>query len=276
MLREGLKELALERDEYLGKQSRGSDLDSDELRFLETYDETNEQSHDELLATEQEIRKLEGPARDRGLSPSAIYQPYLSPPSPLELPPSSFGLDQRDTDSGSQIYLDFQGLGDAHARNPVVQGMRQPASGRFSASSINRWLSGLPLGLVKTTSTFATREGSRLIQYLQEQLLEPHEKATSTRSDPESMAPDCAGSDQLRANWVKVDKTESPRLKSLTRRGKNISPSSRTLKARAPDNPENLTDASQKFPELDLARTAAVPSIRPRPGRTEDSNRECG
>jgi hypothetical protein len=274
MLREGLKELALEQDEYLGKQSRGSDLDSDELRFLETYDETYEQSHDELLATEQEIRKLEGPAREMGLSPSAIYQPYLSPPSPLELPPSGLSLDQRDTDSVSQIYLDLQGLGDAHAGNPAVQSLGQPASGGFSASYINRWLSGLPLELVKTTSAFATREGSRLIQYLREQLLEPHEKATSTKSDPkESMAPDFVWSDQLRADWVKVDKTESPKLKPLTRR-KNISSSSRTPKAGTPDNPENLTDASQKFPELDLARTAAIPSIRPRPGRTEHSNLE--
>jgi hypothetical protein len=269
MLREDLKELALEKDEYLVKQSHGGDLDSDELKFLETYDETYEQSHDELLATEHEIRMLEGPARENGLSPSAIYQPYLSPPSPLELPPSGFGLDQRDTDSVSQMYLDLQGLGDAHAGNPVAQNISQPS---FSAPSINRWLSSLPLELVKTTSAFATREGSHLIQFLREQLLEPHEKATSTRSDPkESMAPDCAGSDQLRADWVKVDKTESPKPKPLTRRKKNISPSSRTLKTGAADNLENMTDASQKFPELDLARAAAVPSIRPHPGRADDS-----
>lgn len=246
MLREDLKELALEKDEYWVKKSAGRYLDSDELQFLETYDETYKQSHDKLLATEDQIRELEGPARERGLSPSAIYQPYLFPPSPLALPPSGFGLDQRDTDSMSQIYLDLQGLGDAHAGNPVVQNMTQPS---FSAS------------------------GSHLIQFLRDQLLEPHEKATSTRSDPkESMTPDFAGFDQLRADWVKVDKTESPKPKPFTRRRKNISPSLRTLETGAAENLE--ADASQKFPELDLARTAAVPSIRLHPGRTEDSIRE--
>jgi hypothetical protein len=275
IVHETLEQLNSERSEYLEMQRQGIALDSDELEFLESYENVYRETLDRLRVLEKEIRELEYAADETGqLSPSERYIPKLTmsaPTSPLTLPGTTLIAETLDMGSLSQMSAGLEGLGHKRQDHDAISEMSinlhdpsiaqvdnasngpiNDAPGFRSNTSMEGWIAqlpGIPPPISKSAGkavAFTTREGLRRFRQYTNLVFGARQTAS---------LPGCE-------DWVMVNKPGNPNPNLSLDCNVHTLDNPQEPERRDSEQSQRYRKALKEFPALDLASSVASLSRR--------------